>query len=146
MSARKCRWCNASLDGMRADAEHCSTSHRILDWKERNGYEPRRLPSRRSERLPNLPGLKPSARAVYALLKQRGDEGAITGELCQPAVGGIRFGGRILELREAGCGIRGVQLRPGRWRYWLTDDPFDVAVPAPAREDGPGQLPLGEAA
>jgi hypothetical protein len=147
MSDRRCKWCGGSLEGRDPRAKTCSTNCRVRDWEDRTSYGNRYDVSIRSNALPALPGQKRGARAVYALLKQRGDRGAVTSELCQPGIGGCRFGARVQELRDAGCTIARVQLRPGRWRYWLTVDPFDVPVPrAPAREPEPDRLPLEDAA
>jgi hypothetical protein len=47
----------------------------------------------------------------------------LTAELCQPDVGGVRFGGRIKELREQGCIIEDEPVRQGSWRYRLVSEP-----------------------
>jgi len=44
--------------------------------------------------------LKPAAVAVRNLLRQKGEEGATTGELLE--VGGARYSSRLFELREDG--------------------------------------------
>jgi hypothetical protein len=78
--------------------------------------------------------LKPSCRRVLYTLRHAGATGATTSELCQPDTGGIRFGARINELRDYGCTITRVQLRPGAWRYWLVGtDPFETRVARPDR-------------
>lgn len=69
--------------------------------------------------LPSIPGLKPSARRVLVALQNAGEQGATTAQLCQPGVGGVRFGARIAELRAAGVAITARQLRPGSYRYRL---------------------------
>jgi hypothetical protein len=45
---------------------------------------------------------------------------ALTGELCNPACGGERFGARIAELRKAGHEIDMQIVRVGCARYTLT--------------------------
>lgn len=133
---RSCKWCGKPLAADRdARARHCDSVCRRRDWGERTGYDahaPQNAPDVRSNGLPDLPGMKPGARAVYAFLRLRGDYGAITSELSQPRVGGYRFGARLNELSDAGTGYRRKQLRPGRWRYWLTFDPWaDMEIPTP---------------
>lgn len=73
-----------------------------------------------------LQSLKPSARRVLYALRAAGQRGATTGDLAAPDMGGKGFSGRILELREAGCVIFRVQIRPGWWRYWLQVDVFEA--------------------
>lgn len=63
--------------------------------------------------------MKPSALRVLNALLDAGDRGANTHELCQPNVGGIRFGGRIHELRDLGYVIEARPERPGSHRYTL---------------------------
>jgi hypothetical protein len=75
-----------------------------------------------------LSDLKPSARRVLYALRAAGKKGATTGDLCSPEVGGKGFSGRVLELREAGCVVFRVQIRPGWWRYWLQKDVFEPQV------------------
>lgn len=70
--------------------------------------------------------LKPSARRTLYALRAAGNTGVLNGTLCQPDVGGGRFGARIHELRESGCVIYRAELRPGRYRYWLVKDPFEA--------------------
>lgn len=63
--------------------------------------------------------LKPSARRVLAALQAAGTRGATTHELCQPHVGGTRFGARINDLRQAGYVIVEHRERRGSSRYTL---------------------------
>jgi hypothetical protein len=93
-----------------------------------------------------LTDLKPSARRTLYALRQAGQKGATTGELCQPDVGGIRFGARVQELRDMGCVVYRVQLRPGRWRYWLTVDAFEAQMPRRPVIEDEAQIEIGEAA
>jgi hypothetical protein len=72
-----------------------------------------------------LSTLRPTARRTLYALRQAGEKGCTNGELLQPSVGGNRFGARLHELREAGCVIFRVELRPGRYRYWLTRDVYE---------------------
>jgi hypothetical protein len=65
--------------------------------------------------------MKPTARAVLNRLRKGP---ATTHELCQPEVGGIRFGGRIEELRnDEGFIISREYLRPGSHLYRLLAEP-----------------------
>lgn len=94
-----------------------------------------------------LASLKPSCRRTLYALRAAGGRGATTGELCRPEVGGIRFGARVHELREAGCVIFRVELRPGRYRYWLQTDVFEQQRPRTrAHDTAEPQLEFGEAA
>lgn len=132
---RNCKWCGQQLDDDRdARAEHCDSVCRRRDWGERTGYDtraPQNSPDVRSNGLPNIPGQSAGARAVYAFLRLRGQHGATTSELSQPGVGGLRFGARLKELADAGLEYDAKMLRNGRWRYWLTGDPW-AAVEIPA--------------
>jgi hypothetical protein len=56
---------------------------------------------------------------VLRTLENAGEHGATTGMLCQSHIGGVRFGGRIHELRQEGHQIRSRYLRPGSHLYWL---------------------------
>lgn len=58
---------------------------------------------------------------------------ANTAELCQPDVGGIRFGARLLELRREGYEITERRLRAGSSLYTLVRDsrPAETAAPSP---------------
>ncbi|MCW3039450.1 MAG: hypothetical protein JWM31_1355 [Solirubrobacterales bacterium] len=67
------------------------------------------------------------ASAIIAALEAAGERGCTTAELCQPDVGGVRFGGRIDELRKAGYIIRESRIRQGSHRYVLAG----VEAPAP---------------
>jgi hypothetical protein len=69
--------------------------------------------------------LVPSGRRTLYALRAAGDTGVTNGALCQPSVGGNRFGARIHELRKHGCVIYRAELRPGRYRYWLVEDVFE---------------------
>lgn len=79
----------------------------------------------------DLPAMKPTARRVLKALIAVGGQGATTRELCQPTVGGSRFGGRLFELREMGFQIDARKLADNTYRYTLrstpgTDRMFDV--------------------
>ena len=83
-----------------------------------------------------FPAMKPTSRRVLKALMAVGGLGATTRELCQPDVGGVRFGGRIHELRGMGFRIDARRERNGSTRYWLRDSEtlsrlFDVT---PAEE------------
>ena len=56
---------------------------------------------------------------VLAALLAAGSRGCTNVELCQPSVGGMRFGGRVFELGEAGWDIAATRERGGIWRYVL---------------------------
>lgn len=73
--------------------------------------------------------MKPVTAQVLRALRSAGSRGACTAELCQPAVGGARFGARILELRDAGCQIDGRRERAGSHRYWLRSEPDGLLLP-----------------
>jgi hypothetical protein len=61
-----------------------------------------------------------TARArVLDALETADIRGATTAELCQPSVGGIRFGARLYELREMGYVILTRPVRRGSYRYVL---------------------------
>jgi hypothetical protein len=47
---------------------------------------------------------------------------ALTGELCNPACGGERFGARIMELRKQGYEIETEIVRVGQARYTLREN------------------------
>lgn len=72
--------------------------------------------------------MKPSTRRVLASLREGGERGRTTAELCQPDVGGVRFSARIQELRDAGHVISKCQVRQGSWRYWLRDEALEEAA------------------
>ena len=59
---------------------------------------------------------------VLHALETAHPEGVPTAVLCQPQVGGVRFGGRIHELRQEGYQIRTRYLRPGSHLYTLVID------------------------
>lgn len=65
--------------------------------------------------------MKPTAKRVLRALETAGGRGATTHDLCQPDVGGLRFGGRIHELRELGYVIEARPARAGSYRYTLRD-------------------------
>jgi hypothetical protein len=71
--------------------------------------------------------MKPSAARVRDALvaaRDQGRPGCTTAELCQPDVGGVRFGGRIHELvHEHGYEIEPTKLRNGSWLYTLRSEP-----------------------
>lgn len=81
-----------------------------------------------------FPAMPPTSKRVLKALVAVGGIGATTRELCQPDVGGVRFGGRIHELRGLGYRIDTRRERNGSNRYWLRDSPalhrlFDVTTP-----------------
>jgi hypothetical protein len=59
---------------------------------------------------------------VLKALEDAAPDGVPTAVLCQPRVGGVRFGGRIHELRQEGHQIRTRYLRPGSHLYTLVVD------------------------
>jgi hypothetical protein len=59
---------------------------------------------------------------VLRALERAGDHGLPTAVLCQPHIGGTRFGGRVHELRQEGHQIRCRYLRPGSHLYTLVVD------------------------
>lgn len=81
--------------------------------------------------------LVPSGRRVLYALRAAGDTGVLNGALCQPDVGGNRFGARVHELRKHGCVIYRAELRPGRYRYWLVKDVFERQVNVVRAHDQP---------
>lgn len=60
--------------------------------------------------------LNAAARRVLARLRQGP---ALNWELAKPAIGGLRFGGRLKELRDAGWIIQTAQVGGGVYRYTL---------------------------
>ena len=83
-----------------------------------------------------MSALKPSARAVLALLRSRGTDGLTQLEAIR-ALGCGRLAARIEELRAAGYPIRTEQVTNGRSRiarYVLAD----TALPVPTRGTQPG--------
>jgi hypothetical protein len=67
--------------------------------------------------------VKPSALRVLDCLRAKGTQGATTHDLCQPEVGGIRFGARLMELRKAGYEITSQRESKGSHRYTLVSEP-----------------------
>lgn len=63
--------------------------------------------------------MKPTTKRVLRALIAAGSAGATTRDLCQPDVGGVRFGGRLHELRGMGLNIETRRERQGSNRYWL---------------------------
>lgn len=64
---------------------------------------------------------------ILHALQRAGSRGCTTAELCQPDLGGVRFGARIKELRDDGHTIVEQIVRKGSHRYVLVAD-------KPARE------------
>jgi len=62
----------------------------------------------------SLPRMKPTTHRVLRRCHR---------ELSQPDVGGLRFGARLLELREMGFKVDARAERPGSWRYRLVSTP-----------------------
>lgn len=63
----------------------------------------------------------------------------VTHELASPAVGGVRFGARLQELREAGHTIREERVRQSQHRYTLVREAGadgGGTIPGPAGSDG----------
>ena len=113
---RRCKGCPASLEGERPNKVWCTEACRVAaDRASKAVLNPHGEPIQ----LPGLPRLAPSARRVLVALRNAGDRGATTAQLCQPGVGGCRFGARIMELRDVGLTITAVQERPGSFRYRL---------------------------
>lgn len=56
---------------------------------------------------------------VYRALYDAGPNGCTTAQLCQPGVGGVRFGARVKELRDEGNVIHSRVERAGSSRYVL---------------------------
>lgn len=54
---------------------------------------------------------------VLTALQAAGATGCTTAVLCQPEVGGERFGARVMELRAEGHKIDSRRLREGSWLY-----------------------------
>lgn len=67
--------------------------------------------------------LTPKAIKVLTVLHAAGPVGATTGLLCRGTIGGARFGGRIFELRDAGCVIDKAHVKDNQYRYWLRHTP-----------------------
>lgn len=86
--------------------------------------------------------MKKSARQrVFEALALAGQHGCTTGQLCQPGVGGVRFGARVKELRDEGHRITATLVRPGSHRYVL--EPVATTAPAeqaPSEAEEFGQL------
>jgi hypothetical protein len=61
--------------------------------------------------------VKPSTSRVLHALQGAGDRGLTTGQLDE--IGGTRFGGRIMELRDMGYVISQSRVRQGMHRYVL---------------------------
>lgn len=59
--------------------------------------------------------LNAAAERVLAYLQRHGEASNV--ELCDPGIGGMRFGGRIFELRKRGHDIRRKHVGGGLWRY-----------------------------
>ena len=78
--------------------------------------------------------MKTTAKSRVLAALQAGPQ--TTGMLCQPDVGGVRFGARLMELRDEGHRILERRLRAGSSLYTL------VAAPAPVRT-GPRTGPSG---
>lgn len=76
---------------------------------------------------------KPSAKQRVLAALQAGPQ--TTASLCQPDCGGVRFGARILELRDEGHTIIERRLRAGSSQYILTGlrsvSAADATAPAP---------------
>lgn len=67
---------------------------------------------------------------VLHALQAAGQHGCTTAQLCQPDVGGVRFGARLAELRAEGHHITGRPVRAGSHRYVLLDARGVSGVPA----------------
>lgn len=77
---------------------------------------------------PEFPAMCPAARRVLATLVGAGERGATTADLCQPGVGGVRFGARIHELRGLGFRIDATPVRTGSYRYFFRDNEYSDHV------------------
>jgi hypothetical protein len=65
---------------------------------------------------------------VLVHLRAVGRRGATTAELAHPSVGGVRFGGRVHELVDAGVEIEVRRERAGSFRYVLVSEPGTPAA------------------
>lgn len=119
---RRCRGCNAPLGAVRSDAVWCSDACRVARYREVQAVQSANIT------LPGLQRLKPSTRRVLSALTAAGERGLTTAQLCQPGVGGVRFGARVLELRSVGFTIAASQERPGSYRYKLIPSIGEVAA------------------
>jgi hypothetical protein len=73
--------------------------------------------------------MKPSTTRVLRALEAAGLRGCTTAELCQPEVGGVRFGGRIHELiHDFGCVIERDRIRQGSHHYILRSGIAEVGA------------------
>jgi hypothetical protein len=72
--------------------------------------------------------LKPGAMRVLKALTDAGENGCTTHALCQPDVGGLRFGARLGEIRAEGYTVKTKYLRPGSHLYVLNTDTAPAAV------------------
>ena len=70
--------------------------------------------------------MKPSALRVARTLLAAPGRTLTTHELAQPNVGGLRFGARIAELREAGCEIETKVVKRSGCTYTLLSWPTEV--------------------
>jgi hypothetical protein len=67
-----------------------------------------------------------------------------TAQLCQPQVGGARFGARLHELEhDFGCVFDKRSLRPGSWLYKLTSWPPELVEVGALHQSIPGADPGG---
>lgn len=101
-------------------AIYATDACKTRQWKRRHRQAPdtARVTAQTPHDAPDPP-LKPSARRVLAVLREAGARGCTTHDLCQPHIGGARFGGRLLELRQAGFEIITSYERAGSHRYQL---------------------------
>lgn len=75
--------------------------------------------------------MKPSTRRVFDALLAAPNRTLTTHALCQPDLGGVRFGGRLHELKhDHGCVIEGHRIHEGGWAYKLVSWPQDLAPTA----------------
>ena len=61
--------------------------------------------------------LKRSALRLLTALQDAGARGLTNGEMS--VIAGLRYGGRLFELREAGHDVRTEHVSRGTWRSWL---------------------------
>jgi hypothetical protein len=120
---RACAICGADLDalGKRPDAETCGGACRAQKSRRDRGvrYVAKTHSAPRTPQDGALERLKPSARRVLRALTAAGAHGLTTHQLCQPDVGGLRFGARIDEIRKAGLAVGCVRERAASSRYTL---------------------------
>jgi hypothetical protein len=112
-----CLQCGTPLEPSRTWQRYCSDSCRYKHWLATSDQAVGRRQNRKAPlQAPSDPGEKRPSFASAVLSRLR--RGAATNfELAH--VGGLRFGARVHDLRNAGHDIRKSKLPGGRWLYWL---------------------------